>query len=221
LLKERLNLPIYVENNATAAAIGERWHGAGKRVENFFFIHFDAGLGGGLILNGRPYYGFSGNAGELGFLPTFAEGRVLNKIGSYVSLAALYRTLRNQGETRTEPASLEILYTEGHSGLLEWLDATSRYLAPVLIIVENLFDPEAFFFGGRLPKPLTEHIIKGLNVLMSPLRIQGKRYTPALQAAEAGEDAAALGSATLPIYEHFVPDAKLPLRIGRGPTLPA
>ena len=63
--RERLGMPVYLENNATAAAIGEKWYGAGQQIRTFFYIYFGSGLGGGLVLGGQPYEGFTGNAGEL------------------------------------------------------------------------------------------------------------------------------------------------------------
>jgi hypothetical protein len=70
ILGRRLDLPVHLENNASAAAIGEKWYGEGRHSRTFFYLFFGAGLGGGLILNGEPYSGFSGNAGEIGYFPS-------------------------------------------------------------------------------------------------------------------------------------------------------
>ncbi|WP_243663377.1 ROK family protein [Rhodothermus marinus] len=67
ILERRLELPVFLENNATAAAIGERWYGAGQHIATFFYVFFSEGLGGGIIFNGQPYDGHTGNAGELGY----------------------------------------------------------------------------------------------------------------------------------------------------------
>jgi predicted NBD/HSP70 family sugar kinase len=68
-LRERLGLPVFLENNATAAAVGERWYGAGRQIKSFFYIYFGSGLGGGLVLDGRPVSRIHGQCGRGGVPP--------------------------------------------------------------------------------------------------------------------------------------------------------
>jgi len=67
-LSENLNLPVMVQNDALCAAIGEARFGAGKNVTNLLHITLGTGIGGGLILNNRPYTGETGMAMEFGHL---------------------------------------------------------------------------------------------------------------------------------------------------------
>jgi predicted NBD/HSP70 family sugar kinase len=67
-LAGRLGLPVTVEKDATAAAIGERWIGAADRAGDFVYLYLGTGAGSGAFLNGDVYRGSSGNAGELGEL---------------------------------------------------------------------------------------------------------------------------------------------------------
>src|SRR5690606_17199213 len=125
ILFKRLMLPIYLENNATAAAVGERWYGAGRHISSFFYIFFGAGLGGGLIINGQPYEGHTGNAGELGYIPaahipedpSFADQPHL---GVYFNLPRLYRLLLRHGLEVTRPSELEALFEAGNQPLMDW-----------------------------------------------------------------------------------------------------
>ncbi len=66
LLGERIGLPIYVDNDATVAAIAEAHDGDELVVENLVMLTVGTGVGGGLVLGGRPYRGATGAAGELG-----------------------------------------------------------------------------------------------------------------------------------------------------------
>jgi glucokinase len=67
-VESRTGLPVYLENDATAAAVGEHWLGAGMGFSDLLCVTLGTGVGGGLILNQRPYYGAEGNAGEVGHI---------------------------------------------------------------------------------------------------------------------------------------------------------
>ena len=94
-LADALGLPVFLDNNATAAATGEYWYGDGRRYPNFLFVHLGVGLGGGLFLGGRVFRGASFNAGEVGHMivgperpePPFRGTR--GNLESYASLFAL------------------------------------------------------------------------------------------------------------------------------------
>lgn len=62
MLGDATGLPVTLDNDATAAAVGERWSGAGRGVANFAYLFFGTGIGGGLVLNHQVYRGGSLNA---------------------------------------------------------------------------------------------------------------------------------------------------------------
>jgi predicted NBD/HSP70 family sugar kinase len=68
-LQEQLGTKIAFENDVNLAALGERWHGLGKDVDNFAYLHLGTGVGMGLVLNGDLYRGGNGAAGEVAYLP--------------------------------------------------------------------------------------------------------------------------------------------------------
>ncbi|GAA3309784.1 hypothetical protein GCM10020295_75310 [Streptomyces cinereospinus] len=74
MLSEATGLPVILDNDATAAAVGERWSGAGRGVANFAYFFFGTGIGGGLILNHQVYRGGSLNAGEFGHSSVLPDG---------------------------------------------------------------------------------------------------------------------------------------------------
>jgi len=222
LLRAHTGHTVYLENNATAAAIGETWYGVGRHVRSFFYVFFGVGLGGGLIINGEPYRGASGNAGAFGNAPvvSFGAGGTYtgtSRLEDYASLGALNRWLGEHGVKTLGYAELGVLCERGYPPLMAWLRAAAHYLAPALANIENTFDPEAVVFGGRLPEPLLGRLIEHVEELLPRFRLPGKSYTPKLVVAQAGEDAAALGVATLPIHEALTPSHEVLL--GRGEAL--
>ena len=78
ILKRLTNLPVYLENDANAAAIGEHWVGAGQGVDNLLCVTLGTGLGSGFILNGKVWHGSNDLAGELVHTTISPEGLPCN-----------------------------------------------------------------------------------------------------------------------------------------------
>jgi predicted NBD/HSP70 family sugar kinase len=211
-LREQLEMPVYLENNATAAAVGERWYGAGRQIGTFFYIYFGSGLGGGIVLNGQPYEGFTGNAGEIGYLPTLlahdpsAQGPGDKPhVGLHFNMPRLYARLRQHGSDARTLEDLDRLFVEESPALLEWMDDASDHLTGLVLAIEYLLDPEAICFGGRFSDRVLGGLMERVARQLPERRIGGKITAPRHLLATAGVDAAALGVATLPIYEIFAP----------------
>ena len=73
---ERFELPVYVENNANAAAIGEYYFGAARDVSDFIYIGGEPGIGGGIVVEGELLRGRSGFAGEIGHMTVVPDGEL-------------------------------------------------------------------------------------------------------------------------------------------------
>ena len=221
LLAQELNLPVFVENDGTAAAIGEYWYASNKSLQSFLYVFLGLGLGGGLIFEGQPFRGFLGNAFELGHLqvePTGAVCRCGNRgcLELYASPLSLQRAM--------SAAGLGSLHPEEMAGLLEtnapwfsaWFDHATDRLASAIVGFENILDPQAIVFGGRLPRPFIERFVSSLEPLVASRRMRNREYKPKLLCAEVGEYAAALGAATLPIHTALAPDHAILLKPSRA-----
>ncbi|KUM69120.1 ROK family transcriptional regulator [Streptomyces griseorubiginosus] len=94
MFAEATGLPVALDNDATAAAIGERWIGGADRAGSFLFLYLGTGVGAGIVLNNTVLHGDSGNAGEFGHMAVEPGDRVchcgaLDCLGPYVSPAAI------------------------------------------------------------------------------------------------------------------------------------
>jgi predicted NBD/HSP70 family sugar kinase len=212
LLRDRLGMPVYLENNAMAAAVGERWYGAGRQIGTFFYIYFGSGLGGGLVMDGEPYQGFTGNAGEIGYLPTILArdaathgAQEVPHVGLHFNMPRLYARLREDGSDASSLEDLDRLLVDENAALLEWMDDASDHLTGLVLAIEYLLDPEAICFGGRLSDRVVGGLMERVARQLPERRIEGKTTGPRHFLATAGVDAGALGVATLPIYEIFAP----------------
>ena len=75
MVHEGLKIPVYLDNDANAAALGEHLFGAGRGVRHMIYLTISTGIGGGVILDGKLYQGANGNAGELGHMSVDYRGR--------------------------------------------------------------------------------------------------------------------------------------------------
>ena len=73
-LEKLLGTPVLLENDANCAALGEKWLGAGSRVENLCMLTLGTGVGGGFVFGGKPWHGATGMAGELGHMTVIPDG---------------------------------------------------------------------------------------------------------------------------------------------------
>ena len=74
IMRKRFNLPVYVDNDVNAMALGEYIYGAGRGLKHAFFATLGTGVGGALIINGRLYRGAYSMAGEIGHVPIRMNG---------------------------------------------------------------------------------------------------------------------------------------------------
>lgn len=212
-LRERLNMPVFLDNDATAAAIGELLFGAGRQFSDFFYIYLGAGVGGGIIISSRPYRGAFGMSGEIGHMMSVPGGRPCpcgNKgcLERYVSLSAADAAFREQPETFSA-LDLDELYKgfeTKNPRLMHWLDEAAEHLRNAIVSVENLFDPQAVILGGSVPDTVLDALIERIEPsLISVSHRQGNASSRLLK-AETGLDSRVLGAASLAIFDSMTPD---------------
>lgn len=223
-LRALLGVPVVLENDAVAAAIGETWWGEGRRLGSFFFVYFGLYLGGAAVVNGTVNRGFSGFANEFGSIPVAARDGSFVPLGTRVSLAALLGHLAEAGAPAGGLDDVTARFHVGDPLLLDWLDRTAELLAPVLATIDCLLDPEAILFGERFPEALVEDLIARLELRLPDFAVPYKPHRAKLLRGWVGDDAAAKGAATLPLYRALHPDVFVQETLaggGKGGELPA
>lgn len=199
-LTELTGLPTFLGVDSSAAALGEKLHGIGRSLEDFYYIYFGVGLGGGAVLDGHPFTGSWGNAGEFGHLPVVIDGRPCTCgnqgcLETYVSYHALSEALRAEGlDAETD---LIRLCEESHPALVAWIEQNVPLLRRAICMVENLFDPQCVVLGGLLPQPLLERICEALEPLLPSVSRRTGRQSPRLLLSSLGADSALHGAAVL------------------------
>lgn len=204
LLRNVLDIPVYTENDAAAAAIGEMQFGLGHRYRSFFYILITAALGGGLVIDGHYFRGADGRSGEIGWLHGRNRDGDTAELQHIVSLSGLYSRLAEGGFRVAKPRDLEKLAPEGHHIVNEWISQGAQTLTESIQAVNCLINPEAILIGGRLPGLLIDRLATALNTCMSTRVGQMPAIAPVERAA-LSEDAPAVGAAILPFDNRLLP----------------
>jgi predicted NBD/HSP70 family sugar kinase len=214
-----INLPLWTDNDASAAAIGERLHGIGRRYENFLLVYIAAGIGAGIVIGGQPYRGRRGKAGEFGHLVVDVGGRPCpcgNRgcLERYASLSAAQSAVtgRPEGSEAVDPEMLENALAAGDPRLLGWLDQAAQCLSAAIVSVENILDPETVLVGGTAPVALLDALMARIEPLPRSLGSERDSGTPRLMRVEVGLRNAALGAAALPMFDSTSADRGLLLK---------
>lgn len=149
----RFRLPVTLENDATAAAIGENWLGASKDVPDSIMFTLGTGVGGGIIINNAPLRGIDGSAGEIGHFCIEPEGHPCGCgsrgcIEQYASATAIVRMARENGlASRT---SLEVYQAAQNADerALAVFRKMGSYLGIIIAGLVNALNPEMVVIGG-------------------------------------------------------------------------
>ena len=214
LLSKATGQPVSIENDATAAAVGERLYGAGRQFSNFCFVYFGVGLGLGVIKDGMPLRGTYGNAGEIGhvaLVPRNGAGAYGTEgaLERYASLYALREKLASAGRDHLDSQSLEDLLARNDPVLWAWIREAADYLAPTVALLENIFDPQTIVFGGNLPDTVFDALIEALDPLPVSVSTRAGRSQPRVIRGQTGRYTAALGAAALALHEMLSPQLSL------------
>ena len=204
LLIGTLHVPVYVENDAAAATMGEMQFGLGKKHQTFFYILITAALGGSLVIEGNHFRGATGRSGELGLLRGRDASGHERQIQNIVSLSALYSRLGAQGITVSEPHELASLDSSGQAIIDAWVEASVDSLLDTLLAINCLVNPEAILIGGRLPSSIVDRLATRLNQRLEAHAGTVPAIAPVSRAA-LSDDAPAVGAAILPFSHRLLP----------------
>jgi glucokinase len=200
LLGRKLGVPVWVDQDANAAALGERWRGGTKEMHNVVFLTLGTGIGAAVMINGRLRRGFHAAAGEVG---NFVMGREFlgQKEGRHGNLELLVGgpAIRRRAEEATgeEMSAAEALRRAKEDERLAPLAAeVADYVAMATIAIVALLDPEAIVFGGGTSE--------AGEALIEPVRERVEReltMRPALMRSVLGKDAQLHGAVFGALWE--------------------
>ena len=205
-MKGHTSLPVFVENDAHAAALSELHYGAARGLTSFVAITLGTGIGGGLVLDGKLHRGQHGFAGTVGHQTVRFDGRRCNCgrrgcLEAYVSTAALvqeYRILVPEALPGRDDATLArhvaTLSISGDTAARAAYSILAEHLAEGLANIFNILDPEAVVVSGGLIEGQPDFLDEVQSKTQALLHFGSKR-PPRILSAEAGRFAGVQGAA--------------------------
>jgi len=216
LLESKLNKQVMIENDANVAALGEAWAGAGVGIANQFMYTLGTGVGGGIIINGKIYRGFSGVAGEPGHIAIVPDLEAISCtcgqkgcLETVSSATGIIHMAKDAVERRDE-TSLSLLENfkarevfdaakAGDDVAVRIVKRAAYYLGRSMATIAVILNPQRFILGGG--------VSEAGEILLQPIREVFKKYTPAptqegveIVQAVLGNDAGIIGAAGLNLH---------------------
>ena len=200
-------VPVYVQNDATAACAAELVFGgrAGADRQDFVYFYIGTFVGGGVVLNGSLYAGRSGNAGAFGPMPVPGDGGRRERLIDRASLIVLERMLAADG---IDPRPL-LQSPEDWSGFERhveaWIEIVAAALAHAVVAAISVIDFETVIIDGGMPGTIRERLVERTRQQVATHDFQGLDM-PVFQPGTIGPIARALGAASLPLFDKYLID---------------
>lgn len=215
-LREKYNVPVYLDNDANLGALAEHWWGIGKNVNDLIYIKISSGIGAGYILNGKLYRGSKGIAGEMSHMPIDPNGRLCG-----CGLRGCLATVISAWALKERIGTLANLYPDsslhnGNPGIIDIENAAldndplaiqvvaeaTNYLTGAITSLVNLMNPDMIIIGGSLSR-LKELVFDPIQEKIDSCSLVSNMNTTKLVASALGSKGIAIGAATLAIEQAF------------------
>lgn len=214
-IKEKYNIPTYLDNDANAATLGEFMFGAGKGSTNMVYVTVSTGIGGGAIINGSLFRGSTANALEIGHTTVMKGGPRCGcgNIGCAEAVAsgtAIMKRGREAVESKVETSlkdydevTAKEVFTEAEKGdkvSQDILNEALSYLGITIANIANSFDPDKIVMGGGVSQA-GNIVFEKIDYEMERRCLKTIYSNCKIEKAVLGGKAGVLGAAALAILE--------------------
>ncbi len=233
LLAPALPGPVVVDNGAKAMGQAEFWFGAARGATDAVVALLGIGVGAAIITEGRLYRGARSSAGEWGHTPIVVDGD-LCRCGSrgcleaYVGESAILRRWAASGATATLADASDTDRIEALFRLAEVdptanavVDDVARYLGAGLATLVNLFNPDRIVLAGSVGLRLTPPVLRRVAAAAERYALRQPFESARIVQGSLGDDAVALGAATLIVDARLASGFALPVVAEPGPVAAA
>jgi len=215
-MKKHLDTPVYGDNDATVAGLAEYIAGVSAGIDNSVFITLGTGVGGGIIINGRPYSGAHGCGSEIGHIILKMDGEMCTCgnegcFERYASATAIIREAKKAVAEHPESTIMEKCggdvekinakividaAKEGDETAVKVFNGYARALAHGIVSIINMIDPEVIVLGGGV-SAAGEFLLEAVRRELAPIIFFKTMPYARIELAQLGNDAGIIGAAML------------------------
>ncbi|NPV54010.1 MAG: ROK family glucokinase [Firmicutes bacterium] len=215
MVEAELGIPVYLENDANLAALGELRFGAGQGAKNMIYITVSTGIGGGIIINGDVYSGSTFVAGEVGHtiikpdgpqcgcgqygcLEAMASGTAIARMARE-AIAAGEKTMIREiagGDAGVNAEVVARATLAGDGVALAIIREAATYLGLGVTNLVNILNPEVVVIGGGVSR-IGDMLFDTVRTTVRERAVEGAREAVRIVPAQLGSDAGIVGAATL------------------------
>ena len=206
-------MPVYVQNDATAACGAELVFGTGDRPKDFLYFYFGYFIGGGLVLNGQLFTGRTGNAAGVGPMPVPGPDGRMRRLLDVASMSALANAMEAAGEPSGHLWENPDQWTVSAPVFSAWVDSAANGLASAILSASTLMELEAVIIDGWMPTSVRAEVTKRTEAAFLQLDLAGIE-PPQIRQGTVGAQARALGAAAIPLSQRYLLDQNAALREG-------
>jgi predicted NBD/HSP70 family sugar kinase len=219
LLEEHTGFPVTFDNDAAAAAIGERWAGLARSTPSFAYLYLGTGIGGGLFLDNQIYRGRSLNAGEFGHITVVPDGPecycgnrgCVEAVCCPSAIEATVRARLADGASSTlaaenlDHAAVCAAAASGDPLAREVIGEVAARLADAAVSIVNMLDIDLLVLGGPAMHKVADiyHRVVAEAVATRPLA--RRLHSVQVETSPIATDAAAIGAASLVFHATYAP----------------
>ena len=204
ILRKKLRIPVFIENDANACAYAEMMYGACKEVDNFIWVTVSNGVGGALVINGEIYEGVSGGAGEIGHINVVKNGYMCgcgNKgcLEAHAAGPAIVRKYKQETRDDLLGITAEIIAESARKGDKVARDIyrkTGYYLGKAISYAVNLFNPAKVILGGGISMS-TDLFLPELERVVCKMVLKDSVENLIIEKTGLSYEAALMGAATI------------------------
>ncbi|NOU64160.1 ROK family protein [Paenibacillus sp. LMG 31461] len=206
-LEAEFGLPVVIDNEANAGAVGEKQFGAGKDTANLIYVSIGMGIGAGIIIKNELYRGATGFSGEIGHISIQHDGPKCRcgSLGCWELYASEHALLEQAGKELGREVDLETLLTKaesGDAGVIKLFERLGYYLGVGVVNIINGYNPEFIILGGRLAGG-EKWLMKPLLDLLEKRSLPHPRKQLKVEFSELRDRSTVLGAASFAVTKFF------------------
>ncbi|NUB44255.1 ROK family transcriptional regulator [Fertoebacter nigrum] len=206
-------MPVYVQNDATAACGAELVFGTGERPKDFLYFYFGTFIGGGLVLNGQLFTGRTGNAAGVGPMPVPGPDGRMQRLFDAASMSVLAGMMDAAGEPSDHLWESPDRWHVSAPILSAWMDRAAMGLASATLSAATLMELETVLIDGWMPTDVRAEVTRRTHDALHRLDLSGVE-APVIREGTVGAQARSLGAAAIPLSQRYLIDQNAAMREG-------